>query len=80
MTDTPQLTLISREQIEFSHGDGKPWFGRMCDFIEWIATNSDKEWAAWNDRVYKVNDMMDEDNPLTEFITLDTIPYLCLKK
>lgn len=44
---------IRREDVQFSKGEGIPWFWHVADFIDWARTNSNKPWMEWNDRIYE---------------------------
>jgi hypothetical protein len=35
---------IRRGDVEMLGGDGKPWFGIVCDFAKWLKANSTKHW------------------------------------
>ena len=48
---------ITKEDVEMSSGDGKPWFGHIADFVEWLKINSKKRWAEWNTRIYFQSDL-----------------------
>ena len=49
---------ITRDQVETSYGDEKPWFGTAWEFGKWIAANSKKRWAEWNGRIYHAVDLV----------------------
>lgn len=49
---------ITREDVEMSSGDKKPWFGTAWEFGKWIAANSKKRWAEWNGRIYHAADLV----------------------
>lgn len=49
---------ITRDQIETSNGDGKPWFNTVYEFGDWLASNSTKRWAEWNGRIYHAADLV----------------------
>ena len=48
---------ITREKVEMSSGDDKPWFGTAWEFGKWLATNSQKMWGEWNGRIYHAADL-----------------------
>jgi len=59
---------ITRDQVEFRDGDGKPWFGHIHAFIEYMKANGcTKRWADWNGTIYYTSDLfagrMPEDMP-----------------
>lgn len=49
---------IIRPDVEMSSGDGKPWFGTVWEFGEWLTGNSKKVWAEWNGRIYHAADLV----------------------
>ncbi len=49
---------ITKEDVEMSSGDGKPWFGIVTDFEDWLRDNSSKRWAEWNGRIYNASDLI----------------------
>ena len=49
---------ITLDNIEFSDKN-KPWFGHIRLFVSWIKENkSQKTYAEWNTRLYRVNDLL----------------------
>lgn len=48
---------ITLEAVEMSDGPGKPRFGHIADFVEWLKTNSTKRWAEWNMTIYFQSDL-----------------------
>lgn len=60
---------IRRADVEMSDGPGKPYFGHIADFVEWLKEHSDKNWAEWNTRIYRMSDLkagrMPDDMPAT---------------
>lgn len=48
---------IRREDVEFSEGEGKPWFGHISEFVKWLSAHSTKEWAEWNTVIYRASDL-----------------------
>lgn len=54
---------ITREDVEMSSGDKKPWFGTVWLFGEWLAGNSKKVWAEWNGRIYHAADLVNGRKP-----------------
>ncbi len=49
---------IKRGDVELSSGDGKPWFGNVRDFTEWLRANSTKNYAEWNTVIYRTSDLL----------------------
>lgn len=49
---------IRRADVEMSGGNGKPWFGTVWAFAEWLRTNSTKNWAEWNTTIYRTSDLI----------------------
>jgi len=49
---------ITREQVELSGGNDKPWFGTVYEFGKWLAANPKKPWAEWNGRIYHTIDLI----------------------
>jgi len=44
---------MTRDQVEMSKGKGKPWFGHIRHFIDWLYQQSSmKPYAEWNDRIF----------------------------
>lgn len=60
---------IRRADLEMSDGPGKPFFGHVRAFAEWLRENSDKTWAEWNTIIYNAGDLkvgrMPPDMPAT---------------
>ena len=50
---------ITRADVESSSGEGKPWFGVISEFIEWMrAQPRRKPWAEWNTLIYRTSDLL----------------------
>jgi hypothetical protein len=64
---------ITRDQVETSYGDEKPWFGTAWEFGKWIAANSKKRWAEWNGRIYHAVDLVNGLMPNTPG-EMDSLP------
>jgi hypothetical protein len=64
---------ITRDQVETSYGDEKPWFGTAWEFGKWIAANSKKRWAEWNGRIYHAVDLVNGRLPDTPG-DMDSLP------
>lgn len=61
--------IKSRADVEMSDGPGKPYFGHIDAFVAWLKEHSDKNWAEWNTRIYRMSDLkagrMPDDMPAT---------------
>ena len=49
---------ITRDDVEMSSGEKKPWFETVWEFGEWLAGNSKKVWAEWNGTIYHAADLV----------------------
>ena len=49
---------ITKDQVEHSSGDGKPWFGEIRRFAHWLEANSDKPWCEWNGLIYQTSEIV----------------------
>lgn len=49
---------IRKADVEMSSGDGKPWFGTVMKFKDWLRGKSSKRWAEWNGRIYHTSDLI----------------------
>ena len=50
---------ITLADVELPDGDGKPWFGTIRYFAQWLKNQpTQKRFAAWNDRVYRTSDIL----------------------
>ena len=50
---------VTRDQIEMSSGDDRPWFGRATEFGRWMREQgTSKRFCEWNGRVYFSADVM----------------------
>ncbi len=60
---------IRRADVEMSDGPGTPYFGHIAAFVAWLKEHSDKNWAEWNTRIYRMSDLkagrMPDDMPAT---------------
>ena len=55
---------ITREDIEMSSGDGKPYFWHVSEFIKWMRSNNvSKNWAEWNTGIYRMSDLLNNRMP-----------------
>lgn len=53
---------ITRDQIELSAGEGKPWFGHLRAFVIWLGQqNPRKPWAEWNGYLYSTQKLLCDD-------------------
>ena len=52
------VNKITRDDVEMSSGDGKPWFWIVGKFADWLSANSKKRWAEWNGRIYHTSDLL----------------------
>lgn len=52
------VNKITRDNVEMSSGEGKPWFGTAWSFGDWMRKNSKKFWAEWNGIIYPAYDLM----------------------
>mgnify|MGYP000459929781 CR=1 FL=1 len=48
---------ITREQVEFSTGQGKPWFSNVWELAEWLKENPCRKWCEWNTGLYLASDL-----------------------
>lgn len=49
---------IRRSDVETTDGPGKPWFGGIHTFVEWLRENSTLPYAEWNGRIYSREDLI----------------------
>jgi len=50
---------ITRDNVEMSKGDDRPWFGHVWKFAEWLRRKPEaKRWAEWNGRIYHTSDLL----------------------
>lgn len=50
---------ITRDEVEMSSGDGKPYFGSVWGFTDWMRRKPNKKrWAEWNGRIYHTSDLL----------------------
>lgn len=58
---------ITRDDVELSHGDDRPWFETIVEFGKWLTSNSTKRFCEWNETIYFTDDIiagrMDHDAP-----------------
>jgi hypothetical protein len=47
-----EVNNVQKHDVEMSSGDGKPWFGSVRVFAEWLAENSTRRFCEWNSRIY----------------------------
>lgn len=60
-----RVNNIKREDVELPDGEGKPWFGDCWAFGDWLKSNSNRRFAAWNDRIYFASDLIAKRMPET---------------
>lgn len=68
-----EVNGIKRSDVELSSGKGKPWFGIIKEFAEWLRTNSTKDWAEWNSAIYRTSDLLRGKMP-TPIAFVDDLP------
>lgn len=49
---------ITKSDVEFRDGDGKPYFSTCWEFSKWLKEHSTKHWAEWNGIIYHTSDLM----------------------
>lgn len=51
---------VTRDQIEMSSGDDRPWFGHVGEFVKWLKQRRGilKRFAEWNGRIYLTADLL----------------------
>lgn len=50
---------ITKDDVELSSGDNKPWFGQISQFVEWLkAQPAHKRFAEWNETIYFTTDLL----------------------
>ena len=54
---------IKRDDVQFSSGNDMPWFGDVWTFATWCRSNSEKNWAEWNHRIYRMSDLLEGRRP-----------------
>ncbi len=60
-----EVNGITRDAVEMSSGDGKPWFWTCYAFHYWMKENSTKQWAEWNTQIYRVSPQTMSPTPAT---------------
>lgn len=48
---------ITREDVEFSSGSDRPFFGTVWVFAQWLKNHSTKNYAEWNTVIYRIGDL-----------------------
>ena len=48
---------ITKDDVEFSSGGGKPYFGHASEFSNWLTKNSTKRFAEWNYQIHFRSDL-----------------------
>lgn len=54
-----QANGVTKENVEWSVGDDKPYFGILHDFTKWLKANSTKPFSEWNGRLYRTRELLD---------------------
>ena len=55
---------ITRDKVFTTDGDGKPWFGYIKLYREWIAAQEPRlPWAEWSGTVYPTDSILDGHMP-----------------
>lgn len=50
---------ITRNDVEMSSGDGKPWFNHVHAFVNWMKSQpTTKQFAEWNETIYFTTDLL----------------------
>jgi hypothetical protein len=50
---------ITMDDVELSSGDGKPWFGHVKSFVDWMKEHgTTKRFAEWNTVIYFTQDLL----------------------
>ena len=53
------INKITRDDVEMSSGDGRPFFGHTTAFIDWLKKRgTTKRFAEWNDKIYFMSDFL----------------------
>ena len=70
------VNRITRDDVEMSSGEGKPWFGTIWEFGRWMRTRAvTKPWAEWNGMIYQSTGLMsDPPRPHTSAGLVDHLP------
>lgn len=58
-----EVNGITKDDVEPSHGPGKPWFGIVTQFGDWLKTDCSKPWAEWNGTIYHTTDLINNRMP-----------------
>ena len=53
-----KVNNISLSDVEMSSGDGKPYFGHIKQYGEWLKLNSDKPYCEWNEEIYLTSEII----------------------
>ena len=48
---------ITKDDVELSSGGGKPYFGHVSEFSNWLTKNSTKRFAEWNYQIHFQSDL-----------------------
>ncbi len=64
---------IKREDVEMSRGDGKPWFGDIWSFTEWLKANSTKRYYEWNGSIFPASGISGTRVPVSPLASADDL-------
>ena len=54
-----EANAITKDDVESSSGDGKPWFGTVGEFIKWLRVQEkQRRFAEWNGTIYFTSDLL----------------------
>lgn len=67
-----RVNRITKDDVEPPEGDGKPWFGHISEFIQWMKEKScHKRFASWNGQIYFTSDLFAGKMPATPALMED---------
>lgn len=53
------VNKITKADVEFPEGEGKPWFGHVASFADWMRNQpTKKRWMVWNGRLFHTTDLL----------------------
>mgnify|MGYP001612032416 CR=1 FL=1 len=59
-----EANAITKDDVELSSGDGKPYFTFVHQFVEWLRSkNKCKRFAEWNGTIYFTSDLLSRRMP-----------------
>lgn len=53
-----ELYSVTKNQVELSDGEGKPWFGTVHEFGGWLKRHSSKRFCEWNSYIYLTSEII----------------------